>query len=165
QRLRRDLLAALRARRVLRARVHAAAAPAARAAALDALPDRAAGAGLPAGRDPAREDHRAVAGGGGALGARRAGARIQPRRVARVDGAAADEHRGLRRRLPAVPGVAALLRAQRRHSAAAPAERAADVRTGAGGVRRRPAGVADALLPGLPAAGPADADRARRDAR
>src|SRR3546814_14094162 len=42
QRVRRGLFAALRARRFLRPGVHAAAAPAARTAALDAQPDRAA---------------------------------------------------------------------------------------------------------------------------
>src|SRR3546814_14669643 len=64
QRVRRDLLAALRARRVLRPGVHATAAPAARTAALDAHSDRAAGAGLPAGRHPAGAGDRPVESGG-----------------------------------------------------------------------------------------------------
>src|SRR3546814_10966849 len=68
QRVRRDLLAALRARRVLRPGVHATAAPAARTAALDAHSDRAAGAGLPAGRHPAGAGARPVAAGGGQRG-------------------------------------------------------------------------------------------------
>src|SRR3546814_17260824 len=89
--VRRELLAVLRWGRVLRPGGHATAAPAARTAALDAHSDRAAGAGLPAGRHPAGAGDRPVAAGGGQRGAGRPGADLQPGRPARLDRAAADE--------------------------------------------------------------------------
>src|SRR5690606_29227688 len=148
QRLRRDLFAAFRARDLLRFGVHAAAAAAARASALDAGPDRPAGAGLPAGRDVPGEDHRSVAGRGGTLGPRRTHARVQPGGLARLERAPADEPDRVRRGLPVVRGPAGLLPALRAHPADRKDQRQADLRAVAGDAGGRRSGTAVAAVSG-----------------
>ncbi len=159
----RGLLAALHLDLLRRARRGPAARPA-RAAALDALPGRAAGAGLPGGGDRARDQHRAAAAHRGARHPRRAGAGLRPRGVARLQPAAGDEPGRARRRRAAVRGAAPPLRpARARPGAADPSpERRAGLRDRAAAAhpRRRLAGEAARHHPPAAATAGDDADAA-----
>ena len=129
ERLQRCLLAALHPRRLLRPRPGGFAAPAARAAVLDALSGRDPGAGLHHGGRPAGGHGRAVPRHRRALRAGRGDAVLQPRRLARIQHAAADEHGRAGGRGGALLRVAAAPAPRRRGTAGDPAAgRAADLR-------------------------------------
>ena len=96
--LQRRLLAALHPPGLLRPAAHGPAARAARAAALDALPGRDPGGGLPRRRHRPGDDDRALPAHGGGLGARAGDARLQPRALARHQRAAGHERGRARRR-------------------------------------------------------------------
>ena len=137
RRLQRGLFAALHPAGVLRAAGHRPAARAARAAALDAVSQRAAGVHVPAGRRVPGVHRGSVPGHGRAEHPGRGHARIQPGRLARREPAAGHErgrHDGGR---GAVPGAARAPAGQSRPRALhLPLRRPAQLRDAAGRLQR-----------------------------